>query len=267
MNALQPTINMFDPHWVTRYSEIKNQFRTGDIILVHGKYPFSWLIEVLQGSNWGHCAMIVLAKDLDPAGKHNFPEVMIWESNVLIEGAAKNLWGSNQGYKEGPMLISLEERLNHTQANFKNVQIAYRPIYPQLQLPTHLLPDFFDKVIDHKFPSDREIISSIFLGRTQNRVAFHAEEIVNLDINFDNGTMRFINFRNNHFLNELSKVDINKDELYCSELVAMTYKTLGLLTQNHVSNAYAPKDFSKEGSTRLLGRSWLGAEMFFDMTL
>jgi hypothetical protein len=269
MSSLEMITNMFDPDWITGYSELKKQFRTGDVILVHGRYPFSWLIELLQGSQWGHSAMIVRAEDIDPDGAMGLPELMIWEANILMEGSAKNLWlrdGEEPYFKEGPMLVSLEERLQHTQREYKKVRIAYKPLHREAPLSLENLPDLFSSVIDKIFPSDQEIISSIYLGRTRNRVSNCPADFVDMDVNYDTGKIRSIALENKGMIADLSKVDINKDKIYCSELLAMTYKKLGLLTGHHVSNAYAPKDFSKEGSTRLLNSAWLDAEIFLDMT-
>jgi hypothetical protein len=67
-------------------------------------------------------------------------------------------------------------------------------------------------------------------------------------------------------LQNLPDHDINSGKIYCSQLVAETYKKIGLFTNNHVSNAYSPKDFSAEGNTRFLQRFWLGKEMYINMS-
>ncbi|AOM79629.1 hypothetical protein [Pedobacter steynii] len=268
MNALVGTQNIFDPTWVTKFSEIKSELKTGDLILVHGRYPFSWVVTFLQGSNWGHTAMVVLAKDIDPENKLGLPPLLLWEANTLIKDAAINRWGTVQTYKEGPMLVDLEERLYHTQNQFDNVTLAYKPLITEAILDFTGLPELFDEFIDKKFPGNSEIIYSVYLGRRYNRVSNQPENEISLDINFSTGDVRFLGFNNGlKMIESLSEVDIDKEKIYCSELVAYTYKKLGLLTQNHVSNAYAPKDFSNEGTIRLLDNAFLGQEMFFNMNL
>lgn len=270
MNTLIGAQNIFDPTWITKFSEIKSELKTGDLVLVHGRYPFSWVVTLLQGSNWGHTAMVVLAKDIDPENKLGLPAQMLWEANTLIEDSAINRWGTpaQQTYKEGPMLVDLYERLHHTQTEFDNVTIAYKPLITAAEMDYSGLPDLFDEFIDKKFPGNSEIIYSVYLGRRYNRVSKHPENEIRLDINFVSGEVRFLGFNSSEkMIESLSATDIDKEKIYCSELVAQTYKKLGLLTQHHVSNAYAPKDFSSEGTVRLLDNAFLGQEMFIDMRL
>lgn len=259
--------NIFNPTWITGYSEIKSELKTGDLMLVHGRYPFSWVVSILQGSNWGHMAMVVLAKDLDPTNQLGLPEIMLWESNTLIKDAAINRWGDVQTYKEGPMLVDLEERLKHTQNAYDNVTIAYKPLIAEKEIDFGLLPELFDSFIDKKFPSNTEIIYSVYLGRRYNRVSNDPENEISLDIDYLNGEVKFLGINKMSVMNKLSAVDIEKDKIYCSELAAYTYKKMDLLTQHHVSNAYAPKDFSDEGKIRLLNNAFLGKEMFIDMNI
>ena len=57
---------------------------------------------------------------------------------------------------------------------------------------------------------------------------------------------------------------MNEEDLasiFCSELVAEAYQTLGLLREDVPSNEYVPSDFSSERSLRLL-RGKLGDEVF-----
>jgi hypothetical protein len=57
-----------------RYSDIKSDYKTGDIILVDGRYDYSFALDLLQGNRWGHSAMVVRAKDVDPTGALHLPQ-------------------------------------------------------------------------------------------------------------------------------------------------------------------------------------------------
>lgn len=257
------TYNVLNPRWTTSYSEIKSHLKTGDIFLVHGRYPFSWVVELLQWSKWGHATMVIRREDIDPQNKHNLPEVMLWESNT-DDGPIKNLWGPQAGQvKEGPMLISLEERLTYTQAEYDDVQIAYRPLL-RTGLNFDWLPDFFDSMIDKGFPSDAEIIHSVYLGRRYNRTSNDPLSVIALTPNSFTGEMELTNINIDKVLS-LSESDIDKQKIYCTELMATTYKQMGLLTKHHVSNAYSPKDFSSEGTVRFLEKAWLAKEIYINM--
>jgi hypothetical protein len=259
---------IFNPSWSTNFSELKSQLKTGDIILVHGKYPYSWLIQLLQWSKWGHSAMVVLAKDIDPQNSLGLPKVMLWESNTKDLGV-KNVWGDNKTVKDGPMLISLEERLKNSAASSPDVQIAHRPLHLDMRnqpIDFSYLKTLFDDLIEKKFPDDKDVIYSVYLGRNYNRTMDDpASARVILNRNINTNTLEVLG-QDNNSIRSLPSQDVDKTHIYCSELVAATYKHLGLLTKHHVSNAYAPKDLSSDGNMRLLNRAWLGPEVYIDMT-
>ncbi|HEX9022340.1 MAG TPA: hypothetical protein VF799_00720 [Geobacteraceae bacterium] len=52
------------------------------------------------------------------------------------------------------------------------------------------------------------------------------------------------------------------DEVQCAELVAETYKRMGLLSGDTPSNSFVPKDFSSDGSLALQGGAELEEERF-----
>ncbi len=57
------------------------------------------------------------------------------------------------------------------------------------------------------------------------------------------------------FLNAILGVELVAEDLsslFCSELIAETYKRMGLLDPSISSNKYAPKDFSNDGTILLL---------------
>ena len=258
---------VLNPDWTTYYSEIKDDLKTGDVVLVHGKYPFSWVVTLLQlFNNWGHAAMVIRASDIDPKNQFGFPELLLWESNTK-DLKVPNLWrGKHQGQvKEGPMLIDLESRLKNSQSCFEDVKIAFRRLEaPKLNFDYTKLHAVFDEYIDCTFPSDPEVIHSIWLGRKFNRCSDDPLAALSLFINFKLGIIveRRIDIDS---IEKLSAIDVVKNKLYCTELLAATFKRMGLITNHHVSNAYSPKDFSSDGRVRFLKRGWLGDEIFIDM--
>ena len=88
----------------TGYSEIQNSLKTGDIILMHGRYPSSHVIEAFEGSDYSHATMVVRAKDLNFT---NCEELLLWESNVAVD--VKDILLKKS--KSGPQLVNLHEKL------------------------------------------------------------------------------------------------------------------------------------------------------------
>ena len=272
---LFPKSKLWNPTWVTNYSEVKEQFRTGDVILADGDYKGAKLIDFLQQNHWGHAALILLKKDIAPHVEvdiSTWPDLLLWESNALIANSARNFWGpaKYQKVKEGPMLISLEERLKHTANNFDKVAIAYRPLHLKdelrKQLAFDLLPGHFDTFIDRKFPDNKEIIHDVYMGRKYNKSINYKDGDLNLSLLFKRRLVIETDIRRRKKIRNYLSIDPQeKDRIYCTELMAHTYKLLGLLTNHHVSNCYTPKDFSDDGEMRLLQDAWLGNEILIDM--
>ena len=218
MNLLTPPSSLFD------------KFTTGDIILVHGRYFFSQVIELVVGSIWSHSAVVIRKSDID-WDKHpiatppsEMPDLLLWESNTLT-----NLVDYVTGtHKEGPMLVDLKERMRTSFQDFPDVLVAHRSLHTQWQ-PAMLeafLP-FAAKVSPATFPGDLKMGIMLFEGR---------------------------------FLNRQS----DENEFFCSELVAGTYINTGILTTKYPYNHYDPKDFSDAGSVDLLNGSWLGRQTIFN---
>jgi len=87
----------------TGYQSIKDDLKTGDIALMHGLHFSSRCIESLEGSNWSHVGIIILAEDIGlDVGEDN---ILFWESdtpnpvNDVIKGVSKS----------GPMLVKFSE--------------------------------------------------------------------------------------------------------------------------------------------------------------
>lgn len=56
------------------YSSVRDDLKTGDIILMAGESVFSWAIRRFTGSEWSHVGMVVRSADLDA--------VLLWESTT-----------------------------------------------------------------------------------------------------------------------------------------------------------------------------------------
>lgn len=81
------------------YSKLKDELKTGDLILFNGRYQMSKLVEKLEGSMWSHCAMVIR---LD-----GFDEPLLYEATALTN-LPDLLTGDT---KTGPKVVNLKERL------------------------------------------------------------------------------------------------------------------------------------------------------------
>lgn len=263
-------IDWFTPRWTSAFEEISPYLKTGDIILVHGRYPGSFYVEKLQGCKWGHVCMVVRREDIDPDSRHGLPELLIWESNTYMEGSAPNLWPHiTHGHvvKEGPMLVSLEERLRKNQADDRDIQFALKTLNCPHKIDFGKLPALFDLHIAKKFPaSDWDVFVSVYLGRNRNRVSAHPEKIVKQHADGEKSNfMLSIDDEVANLAGPSHEKEVDRRVMYCSELIAETYKQLGLLTKRYVSNAYTPLDFSDKSEIRLLANAAWSNEVCFTM--
>lgn len=269
--ALSAPIDWATPQWTSKFDEIKPQLKTGDIILVHGRYPGSWLVRKLQGSKWGHVCMVVRKEDLPPAYTSGFPDLMLWESNTLMEGAAKNLWPNTTSHnqvKDGPMLISLEERLHGNEFNDPTVEVALKSLHCPYKVDFSRLPEIFDAHIHKKFPeSDRAIIASVYLGRRKNSVSKSPENTIKGIVDEKTNIVMLYDLNSNAkgLAGPTDEHSAGRTDMYCSELIAATFKELGLLTHQYVSNAYTPMDFSDRTQVRFLKNITFLPEQYFTM--
>ncbi|WMJ74071.1 hypothetical protein RCC89_12985 [Cytophagaceae bacterium ABcell3] len=158
--------NIFDQNWYVKLSELNDSFQTGDVILVHGRYPFSVVIEAVQWSPWSHSAMVIRPEDVGMEKKYD--GLLLWESNELtnipdlITGKAKT----------GPMLVPFEERIVSTAKEFKGVKFACRHLYADRN-PAMMakLKEFMPTVINTTFPSTGEMGRMLLEGRISNKKA------------------------------------------------------------------------------------------------
>jgi len=198
--------------------------KTGDIILMQGITPPSANEEMLLSSTWSHVGMAVLAADLGI----NVPDssgVLFWESNQGADVTDVILHVK----KPGPVLAPIEERFVFNLTNGITGQIATRKLHVRARKSLiEPLKEVIEKIHTAGFDTNAEtLLLTFIMGRTANQPG--------------TGTT---------FL--------------CSELVAFTCQTMGLLTHQYVPNSYAPADFSEKLDVSLLKGAWLGRETFLD---
>ncbi len=142
------------------FSQIAPTVQTGDVILMHGEFPGSKLIELAEWSIWSHSGMVVRAEDIGMKGK--VPDLLFWESNTL-----KNLDDVilNVG-KEGPMLVDLLQRFKTNATTYNESLMCY------IKVNINRSPAMFKKFLNfiptvHQatFPSDLEMAGMEMVGR------------------------------------------------------------------------------------------------------
>lgn len=111
------------------YSQIKDDLKTGDLILFSGKYSISKLVEKLEHSMWSHVAMVVRIPDIE------YP--LLWESSALTN-LSDELFKDN---KTGPKIVNLEERLKSYGSDLK-------PYSPPVYAVRHLEVERNDEMIN-----------------------------------------------------------------------------------------------------------------------
>lgn len=67
------------------------------------------------------------------------------------------------------------------------------------------------------------------------------------------------------FLGRYLNHEVKKDSFFCSELVAITYMALGLISDKHPYNAYVPKDFTDKNNYLKLLKGSFGDQEAIDL--
>lgn len=157
-----------------------------------------------------------------------FEQPLIWEATSLT-----NL--PDVLYKDqiqGPKLVDLKERMAHYGDDLKkyeNANFAYRKLNvvrtPEMQ---EALNQLIPKLHGLPDPGFWEMIWDVIKGRIFN-----------------------------------IKVDL--DKYFCSELVAETYLSMGLISDQRPINAYMPVDFSDQGHIQLLQNVHFEPEIFINI--
>ncbi len=210
--------------------------QTFDIVLMHGLFPSSLAIESIQGADWSHAAIVVVAGDLNLKLPNVPPTTrLLWESNIndTVVDVISN------APKDGPMLTRLSDRLSY------NLSVKYDSDVAARNLHLTRTPAMFG------------LLKTVMADARKG----HFPGTPGTGPNSDNGMGEMMNF----MMGRLKNQPVTDNTYFCSQLVAHTYKALGLLTQAYVDNSYAPVDFADALDVSLLA-GWLGRERLLDLT-
>ena len=185
--------------------------QTGDILLAQGTLESSIFIEALMDTQWSHAAIIVIAGDI---GVTSVPAdtVLCWESNILVPANPGNFSVIDvilDEPKNGPILDVLKRRISCNYGMNDDSNYAHR------KLNLTRTPEMF---------------------ATLNTVIGDVHELGFPSL----GKGEFINYLRGALFNE----PVTDGTMFCSQLVAHTYKAWHLMGAEKVDNAYAPANFS-----------------------
>jgi hypothetical protein len=142
------------------FSQLMLTMKSGDIILMHGEFTDSWLIEAFEHSMWTHSGMVIKAEDIGLSGKA--PDYLFWESNSL-NNLTDVLLNTT---KTGPMLVSLADRVIGNAKNYKEVEMTYIKLnytFSAQDFSNYL--NFIPTIHAATFPSDLKMMLDEILGR------------------------------------------------------------------------------------------------------
>lgn len=144
----------------TDYQSIKNDLKTGDLILMHGIHFSSNCIETLEGSCWSHVGIIVLAEDV------GLDNILFWEADTetpvadVIKGIPKS----------GPMLVKLSERLKYNFTHGEDSECAIRHLYTDRDASLlNRFKELIPKIHDADFPDTIHEFLNPTLGRVVHK--------------------------------------------------------------------------------------------------
>jgi len=205
-----------DKHYNRKYwDEIENQFTTGDVILCRGTESFSQLIRRGTMSTWSHAALVVVdppaevreAYKIDATHEKDLLErVFIFESDT--ETQDKRAGGGTQLF---PLRRWMECCCHDYTDN-------YLVVWRKLKRPDHF----------HGKP-DLELFPAFFKFMLEMSKRSYEHSRVQL---------------------MFSAIHTNKKEdlstIFCSELVAASFKNMGLFAPDTNSNNFVPRDFTSD---------------------
>ena len=195
------------------YKQIKDQLKSGDVILFNGPSLESKIIEWADKSPYSHVGMVVRIPE--------FSEPLLWESAPLDQFEDK----IKKAPSSGVHLVDLEAIINF--CGEQKYGFAYRSIIPELSSQTLSKLELFMREIDGRaFPS--------LFGLAA------------------------------HFIEGHLHIKANTRTYFCSELVAATYKAIGIISDKEIINEISPGNFSVENEKlHFINNNLLGKEIEF----
>jgi hypothetical protein len=207
--------------------EFLSNLETFDLVVMKGLLVTSQEAQAITNSNWSHVGMVVVAGDLQIPGVDPTAR-LYWEANTA--DTATDLLSNT--IKAGPQLVLLQDRIQH------NFWVKYDGAYMARKLMLPRTPDMISTL--------KSVIDVAKNGT--------------LPYSGNDQTAELTNFLAGRFYNMAS----TPNQYACSQLIAYTYMSLGLLSQHYVSNSYAPADFTEEVDVSLFKGAWLGREIYLD---
>jgi len=203
-----------DQHFSKRFlDEMENEFQTGDLILCRGTESFSVMIRRGTMSTWSHAAIIVV--DPSPAIREAYKIDRFWEEDqkerVFIFESDTETQDKRTG--GGTQLFPFRRWMK---CCIEEYSPQYLVVWRKLKRPSHQLT-----IHDHELFSDWE---KYMLSMCKRSYEHSRAQLVK------------------------SALHRNKDEdlstIFCSELVAASFKHMGLLPPDTNSNNFVPRDFT-----------------------
>lgn len=219
------------------YSRLRKRLKTGDILLFSSQGPESCLIKWATCSDYTHIGMVVRCRHLK-----SYNDLYIWHAPIGTLNPITDIFSSIP--KDGPQLNELATVL----------KIASGKVYikrlRKKRRKTSKTSRNDPFVIDVSGPHDYEV------GSDGANLLFNGIDDL---CPCQSGIMDFMR-RESKKSYETSKMELllsawdgpfgqnveNTSSYFCSELIAETYKEMGLLRTNEPSNEFVPSDFSSE---------------------
>ena len=142
------------------YDEVKDELKTGDLILFHGMLLSSEINELLARSEWSHVGMVIRPEDI---GMNESKRLLLWESNTLVNLKDVEL----NKTKVGPMLVDFEQRIiTDVKDKYDN---KFRIRYNTCDITKEMLEKLktlIEKVHFDTFPkTESDLKTEVFKGR------------------------------------------------------------------------------------------------------
>lgn len=144
--------------FVNKYEEIRDDLKTGDIVLFSGKGFISWLIKKVTKNEYSHVGMIIRIDGFD--------FVALWESTTLSD--VPDIWHKK---KKGVQIVQLSERLRHYDG-----KVAVRLLHDfefgenENKIITELRHEVNNRPYEKNFLSlAKSALDSTFLGKNKKK--------------------------------------------------------------------------------------------------